>query len=293
MAGTQKAFGRRQRRRGVCHGRIRQSRKNTARIAAGRLFYKKERLNGIPKNGAWLTPSLHSPRMNPSPPPQPYPSAMADPTQPAAAPSATTGEPMLVARTSEVDASLVRRMQQGEERALGEFYDRWFPVVNCLVTRIVKSPDDSEDVVEETFWQAWRQASRFEADRGSVQTWLMTIARSRALDRIRSIKRLRQDSLEPAAFDEAANTTADSIVATPTDPSLHVEHQERKAAVLAALAELPREQREALELGYFGGLSQSEIAERTGQPLGTVKTRMRLAMQKLKGRLAVLREDAQ
>jgi len=183
-------------------------------------------------------------------------------------------------------------MQSGDERALGEFYDRWFPVVNCLVTRIVKSPDDVEDVVEETFWQAWRQASRFAADRGSVQTWLMTIARSRSLDRLRAIKRLRQDSLEPSVVEEAAQTSADPIVPSPADPSLEVEHQERKAIVLAALAELPPEQREALELGYFGGLSQSEIAERTGQPLGTIKTRMRLAMLKLRDRLSVLREDA-
>jgi RNA polymerase sigma-70 factor (ECF subfamily) len=217
---------------------------------------------------------------------------MANSTESVADSPAGAVEPLVTARTSAVDAALVRRMQQGEERALGEFYDRWFPVVNCLVTRIVRSPDDAEDVVEETFWQAWRQASRFEPDRGSVQTWLMTIARSRALDRIRSIKRLRQDALEPAAFDEAANTAADAIVAAPADPSLDVEHQERKAIVLSALSELPREQREALELGYFGGLSQSEIAERTGQPLGTVKTRMRLAMQKLKGRLSVLREEA-
>ena len=76
-----------------------------------------------------------------------------------------------------------------------------------------------------------------------------------------------------------------------SDPSLAVEHAERRRLVLAALAELPGEQRQALELGYFGGLSQTEIAEQTGQPLGTVKTRMRLAMQKLRERLAVLRED--
>jgi RNA polymerase sigma-70 factor, ECF subfamily len=209
-----------------------------------------------------------------------------------AADSAARAGPLLVSRTSDVDADLVRRMQSGDERALGEFYDRWFPVVNCLVTRIVKSADDVEDVVEETFWQAWRQANRFAADRGSVQTWLMTIARSRSLDRLRAIKRRRQDSLEPSAVEEAANTSVDSIVASPADPSLEVEHQERKTMVLAALAALPSEQREALELGYFGGLSQSEIAERTGQPLGTIKTRMRLAMLKLRDRLSVLREDA-
>jgi RNA polymerase sigma-70 factor (ECF subfamily) len=206
---------------------------------------------------------------------------------------AGVAEPLPVAKTSEIDAALLRRMQAGDERALGAFYDRWFPVVNCLVTRIVKAADDVEDVVEETFWQAWRQTNRFDPDRGSVQTWLMTIARSRSLDRVRSIKRLRQDALEPQAFDEAANTAVDAIVATPSDPSLDVEHRERKTMVLAALQDLPGEQREALELGYFGGLSQTEIAERTGQPLGTIKTRMRLAMQKMKTRLSVLHDDGQ
>jgi len=191
-----------------------------------------------------------------------------------------------------VDLALVRRMTAGDQHALSELYERWFPVVNSVVTRIVKSAGDVEDVVEETFWQAWRQAGRFVETRGSVQTWLLTIARSRSLDRLRSLKRLREESLddvpgegEPALRESALENSAD-------DPSQAAEHQERRTLVRAALAELPVEQREALELGYFGGLSQSEIAERTGLPLGTVKTRMRLALLKLRERLAVLREDA-
>ena len=182
-----------------------------------------------------------------------------------------------------VDLALVRRMQSGDQRALSEFYERWFPVVHSLVSRMVKSAGDVEDVVEETFWQVWRQASRFMEDRGSVQTWLLTIARSRSLDRLRSMKRLREEPIE--------ETTGDAV-ASSEDPSLSAELDERSTLVRAALAELPAEQREALELGYFGGLSQSEIAERTGQPLGTVKTRMRLAMLKLRDRLSLLREDA-
>jgi RNA polymerase sigma-70 factor (ECF subfamily) len=195
----------------------------------------------------------------------------------------------------EIDRDLVRRMQSEDQRALAEFYDRWFPVVNALVSRMVKSASDVEDVVEETFWQAWRQAGRFAEDRGSVQTWLLTIARSRSLDRLRSLKRRREESIDDVAT--PANTgsgsmPADSpLPASPSDPSLAAELEERSVLVRRALAELPREQREALELGYFGGLSQSEIAERTGQPLGTVKTRMRLALTKLRERLAVLRED--
>lgn len=184
-------------------------------------------------------------------------------------------------------------MQAGDEQALGAFYDRWFPVVSGIVARILRSDGDVEDVIEETFWQAWRQADRFVEGRGSVQTWLLTIARSRALDRLRAAKRRREESLdEPGALDAATPAADEAPVSSTNDPSLAVEHAERRRIVLAALADLPGEQRQALELGYFGGLSQTEIAEQTGQPLGTVKTRMRLAMQKLRERLSILREDA-
>ena len=187
-----------------------------------------------------------------------------------------------------VDAELVRRMRSKDERALGTFYDRWFPVVHGVVSRMLESPDDVEDVVEEAFWQAWRQAERFEPERGSVQTWLLTIARSRALDRLRARRRLREDPLVDATTSEA--DTSAPTPAAPSDPLADAEHAERSRIVRAALADLPAEQREALELGYFGGLSQSEIAEQTGLPLGTIKTRMRLALQKLRERLSPLRE---
>jgi RNA polymerase sigma-70 factor (ECF subfamily) len=192
----------------------------------------------------------------------------------------------------DVDLGLVRRMQAGDEQALSAFYGRWFPIVNGLVTRILKSADDVEDVVEETFWQAWRQATRFTEDRGSVQTWILTIARSRALDRLRATRRLREDSIDETSGTESVANDGDpmSLRAT-SDPSTDAEHSERRQLVVAALSELPQEQRQALELGYFGGLSQTEIAERTGQPLGTIKTRMRLAMLKLRDRLSLLRED--
>jgi RNA polymerase sigma-70 factor, ECF subfamily len=177
-------------------------------------------------------------------------------------------------------------MKAGDENALGEFYDHWFAVVNGLATRMLKSATDVEDAVEETFWQAWRQADRFDPERGTVQTWLLTMARSRVLDRLRATRRLREDSI-----DDSPNVEASDLAPSPTDPSLAAEHAERKRLVLAALGELPHEQREALELGYFGGLSQSEIAQRTGLPLGTIKTRVRLAMLKLRERLSPLRED--
>jgi RNA polymerase sigma-70 factor, ECF subfamily len=185
------------------------------------------------------------------------------------------------------DVALLRRMAAGDEQALGALYDRWHAVVHGVVARMLRQPDDVEDVVEEAFWQAWRQASRFDPTRGAVHTWLLTIARSRALDRVRSLRRRREDPLEGDDGQAVVQQAAEG------DPGLDAEAAERRTIVVAALAELPPEQREALELGYFGGLSQTEIAERTGQPLGTVKTRMRLAMQKLRSQLAILRsEDA-
>jgi RNA polymerase sigma-70 factor (ECF subfamily) len=183
-------------------------------------------------------------------------------------------------------------MATGDEQALSEFYGRWFPIVNGLITRILKSADDVEDVVEETFWQAWRQANRFTAERGSVQTWVLTIARSRALDRLRAARRLREESIDDGGVTESTPGDGTAMSARSTsDPAADAEHSERRRLVVAALSELPDEQRQALELGYFGGLSQTEIAERTGQPLGTIKTRMRLAMLKLRDRLSSLRED--
>lgn len=215
------------------------------------------------------------PCMNPSSSQPPYPSS-----------STATPQRGAVAHAGPEDALLLQRMAAGDEQALGTFYDRWQPLVHGVVLRILRQPDDVEDVVEEAFWQAWRQAARYETGRGSVQTWLLTIARSRALDRARAVTRLREDPIVGESGELVVHLAADG------DPSMNAEATERRSIVLAALADLPTEQREALELGYFGGLSQTEIAERTGQPLGTVKTRMRLAMQKLKSRLQVLREEA-
>jgi RNA polymerase sigma-70 factor (ECF subfamily) len=184
------------------------------------------------------------------------------------------------------DAELLRQMAAGNEQALGAFYDRWHPLVHAVVLRVLPSAGDVEDIVEETFWQAWRQAARYEAARGAVQTWILTIARSRALDRVRLTSRRREEPIEGESGAQVLQ------LATESDPSMDAESAERRVLVVAAMADLPGEQREVLELGYFSGLSQSEIAERTGQPLGTIKTRTRLAMQKLRGSLQVLREDA-
>ena len=213
--------------------------------------------------------------MNPSSSPPPYPNSIT-----------TASHGKGAAQNAPDDAALLRQMAAGDEHALGMFYDRWQPLVHGVVLRILRQRDDVADVVEEAFWQAWRQAGRYETSRGSVQTWLLTIARSRALDKVRALKRLREEPIEGESGALVVQLAADG------DPAMSAEAAERRTIVIAALADLPAEQREALELGYFAGLSQTEIAERTGQPLGTIKTRMRLAMQKLRGRLQVLREEA-
>lgn len=179
-----------------------------------------------------------------------------------------------------VDSALLERMRASDEGALAELYDRWSDRVHSLAVHLLRNPRDAEDIVEETFWQAWRGAARYDVARGAVGTWLLTICRSRALDRIRSRRRRPQD----VSLDEAP-----SLLAPGYDQIDAMVAHETGRIVRAALMELPGEQRQALELAYFGGLSQSEIAEKTGQPLGTIKTRMRLAMNKLRESLAPLK----
>lgn len=185
------------------------------------------------------------------------------------------------------DAALLAQMSRGDERALGTFYDRWEGAVRAMVLRVVHEPAEADDVVEEVFWQAWRQAGRFEATRASGGTWLLTIARSRALDRLRSLKRSREDT----GLDAFLDSGSDSEIQEMPDPLEATMLAERARVVRESLQTLPPDQRAALEMAYLEGLSQTEIAERTREPLGTIKTRMRLAMIKLRERLGVLREE--
>lgn len=185
--------------------------------------------------------------------------------------------------TNADDVELVRRMVDTDETALGALYDQWSRALYSLVLHLLQDPDEAEDVVEETFWQAWRKASSYEPSRGAVSTWLLTIGRRRALDRLRARKRNREDL-------NGGNVFADHPSSDP-DPYQDVEGADVRESVRAALNALPEEQRQPLELGYFNGLSQAEIAEETGEPLGTVKTRMRLALQKLREPLAIHRRE--
>ena len=161
--------------------------------------------------------------------------------------------------------SLIRRLTRGDHKALGEFYDLYAGLVNGLAIRILRDPAEAEDTVQEVFVQVWRQAARFDPSRGTPEAWLCTMARTRALDRLRkrTSRREEPEQEKPAASPAPRN--------------------EEALAVRRALDGLPPEQKRALELAYYEGLTQTEIADRLKEPLGTVKTRIRTAMIRLRG----------
>ena len=179
-------------------------------------------------------------------------------------------------------------MAGGDEVALGALYDLWSGRVHALAFWILKDADEAEDVVEETFWQVWRTAGRYDGKRSAGSTWIMMIGRSRALDRLRS-RRRRADWM---AAPSTVTLLHDQVATAPAEvPGIELERTERRSELASALGALPPEQRAAVEMAFFEGLSHGEIAERTSQPLGTVKTRIRLAMEKLRQRLGSLREE--
>jgi RNA polymerase sigma-70 factor (ECF subfamily) len=188
------------------------------------------------------------------------------------------------AEASDDDLSLVVAMARGEERAATQLYDRHGAVMYGLALRMVSEPADAEEVVLDAFAQAWREASRYDTSRGSVLGWLTTIVRSRALDAIRARGR-RTKMVESAAvrLDEPA-AMGESAPA----PDRAVEDSERAVAIDSALRSLPDPQRRAIELAFFEGLTHQEVAERLREPLGTVKTRIRLGMLKLRDLLGGL-----
>lgn len=183
------------------------------------------------------------------------------------------------------DDVLVRAMARGDADAMARLYDRWSAPLFGLALRITREKADAEEVVVDAFAQAWRDAGRFEAGRGSVGAWLAMIARSRALDLVRSST--RRNRLNDSASVESSDAPVAMGSRFPS-PSAHVEDDERARKVREALDALPATQRATLELAYFEGLSQSEIADRLAEPLGTVKTRVRLGLRRLRELLAPL-----
>jgi RNA polymerase sigma-70 factor, ECF subfamily len=176
------------------------------------------------------------------------------------------------------DDTLVRRLIMADESALEELYDRYGSLVFSLALRMLGTAEAAEDVVQDAFYRVWRQAAAYDASRGRLSTWLMNIARNLCIDELRRRAVRPQLAVGPETEEQV-----DMVAAPPeTDPAEQLWVTQRRAAVATALANLPAPQREALELAYFVGLSQSEIALRLGEPLGTIKTRIRLGMQKLR-----------
>ncbi|MGH7498960.1 MAG: sigma-70 family RNA polymerase sigma factor [Gemmatimonadales bacterium] len=177
------------------------------------------------------------------------------------------------------DRDLIGLAAEGDERAIASLYDRYGGVLYAVAYRIVGQRADAEEVVIEAFAQVWREASRFEPSRGSVAGWLTMIARSRALDTVRA--RVRRERITASAAADRPDVSPGMSEWRP-DALSALDDAERRTRIREALDTLSPPQRQAIELAYFEGLSQSEIAERLQQPLGTVKTRVRLGMQKLR-----------
>ena len=177
------------------------------------------------------------------------------------------------AKPSEIsDNDLLRAVSRGDERALAAIYDRYRLILFGLILRILHDRQEAEDVLQEAFLQVWRRAADFDESRGRAFTWLVTIARSRALDRLRALgsRAKLAEEVGHSPREEAGDAAEDAL------------KSEQGTIVRQALAELPEEQRRTLFLAYFEGLTQTEIAARLGDPLGTVKTRMRSGLMKLR-----------
>jgi RNA polymerase sigma-70 factor (ECF subfamily) len=170
------------------------------------------------------------------------------------------------------ERELLQRLAQGDPLALKALFESHAPQALAVALRILRSRAEAEEVVQETFVEVWRRSTEYDAGRGGALAWILTIARTRAIDRLRA----RDSSTRTAAHasDEPEPQRGPS-------PLELVEQRQDRERVRAALDSLPAEQRAALDLAYFEGLTHREIAERTGTPLGTVKTRVRLALEKL------------
>ena len=171
------------------------------------------------------------------------------------------------------DSGLIARMMAGDESALSEIYDRYSGMLFGMLTRILQDRQSAEEVLQDLFMQLWRNAAQFDANRGALGSWLLVIGRNRAISRLRGRNR---EVLEEKEGDYANTFVSDQNIEDEAARS------ELARGLSAALATLPAEQRQALELAYYEGMTQSEIAASTGCPLGTVKTRVRTAMQSLR-----------
>ena len=165
---------------------------------------------------------------------------------------------------SNEDLALLERIRRGDQLAMAEVFDKYGRAVYSVALRILKDSGHAEDVMQEIFFQIWRNSESFVQGRGSLGAWLVVVARNRSIDMLR--RRKPTDSVD------------DVVLAAPFNLAADAEHNAVMEKVHKVLQELPAEQQRSMELAFFEGLSHSEIAEKTGDPLGTVKTRIRLAL---------------
>jgi RNA polymerase sigma-70 factor (ECF subfamily) len=165
-------------------------------------------------------------------------------------------------------------MANGDQTAFGRFYDRYAPLAFGVISRIVREPADAAEVLQDVFWETWAAAATYDVQRGSPEAWIVMRARTRAIDRVRSVRKRTEMLGAPLAEATAAPDPepAGDVATRATD----------RVVVKSALDDLPEAQREVVALAYWSGLTQTEIAERLRQPLGTVKTRMRLGLERLR-----------
>src|SRR5271156_488984 len=162
------------------------------------------------------------------------------------------------------DASLLQRVREGNQSAMAEIFDRYGRAVYSVALRILKDTGHAEDVMQEIFFQVWRNSDSFVQGRGSLGAWLVVVARNRSIDLLR--RRKPTDSVDDIVLPSRCNLASEA------------EHNALLEKVQKVMKDLPAEQQKSMELAFFEGLSHSEIAEKTGDPLGTVKTRIRLAL---------------
>jgi RNA polymerase sigma-70 factor, ECF subfamily len=173
-------------------------------------------------------------------------------------------------------AYLIRQTANQDRAAFSQLYDRFSCLVYTLAMRMLRMPSDAEDLLQEVFVQVWHQANRYSEERGSPEAWIINIARSRAIDKLRARRRMEKSFVltdDPARAESTENVESSAA------------ESETKLAMNSALANLPEAQRRVLALAYFEGLSQTEIADRLKEPLGTVKTRMRSGIHRLRDML--------
>jgi RNA polymerase sigma-70 factor (ECF subfamily) len=185
---------------------------------------------------------------------------------------------LLVTRASEPDRELIERLHRRDPQALAELYDRYGRAVYSLILRVVRDTAIAEDLVQETFLRVWNRVGGFDVERGSLGAWLLTVARNRAIDYLRSTAGRERNALELDETDHPALYC---------DMEPDILNADKTRRVRAAMEKLSPNQRTVMELAYLEGLSQTEMAQRIGQPLGTVKTWVRTALKSLRSELGV------